>query len=53
MLGRPRVDTLKGIGLNQLKELRVSVGGEPYRTLFVFDPIGRAVILSAGDKDRR
>jgi hypothetical protein len=49
-LGRPLVDTLKGAPIPNLKELRVQVGGRPYRILFAFDPSRRAVLLVGGDK---
>lgn len=54
-LGRPYVDTLKGSRVANLKELRVSVTGAPYRILFAFDPARQAVLLCGGDKagDRR
>lgn len=49
-LGRPRVDTLKGSKLMNLKELRVQHQGEPWRVLFVFDPKRRAILLVGGNK---
>ena len=49
-LGRPHVDTLKGTSLPNLKELRVPHGGEPWRILFAFDPVRRAVFLVGGCK---
>ena len=50
MLGRPRVDTLKGSSVNNLKELRVQYQGEPWRILFVFDPTRQAILLVGGNK---
>ena len=47
---RPYSDTLKGSTIANLKELRVPVGGSPYRILYAFDPIRRAVMLCGGDK---
>jgi hypothetical protein len=54
-LGRPDVDTLKGSAFPNLKELRVQHKGAPYRVLFAFDPIRRAILLVGGNKrgDRR
>jgi hypothetical protein len=51
-LGRPRVDTIYGSAFDNMKELRVKAGGAPYRILFAFDPIRRAVLLLGGDKSR-
>lgn len=49
-LGRPRVDTLKGARLANLKELRIQHRGEPWRFLFAFDPQRAAVVLTGGNK---
>jgi hypothetical protein len=49
-LGRPRVDTVKGSEYPNMKELRVQVGGDPWRVLFAFDPLRRAVLLVGGNK---
>lgn len=49
-LGRPYCDTLKGSKVANLKELRVQVGGEPYRVLFAFDIDRAAVLLVGGNK---
>ena len=49
-LSRPHVDTLKGSKLKNLKELRVQHAGDPYRILFVFDPLRQAVLLCGGNK---
>ncbi|MCO7220400.1 type II toxin-antitoxin system RelE/ParE family toxin [Klenkia sp. PcliD-1-E] len=45
-LGRPKVDTLTGSTIANLKELRVS----SIRVLFAFDPERSAVLLLGGDK---
>jgi hypothetical protein len=45
-LGRPRVDTLTGTAVPNLKELRV----RSLRVLFAFDPRRTAVLLLGGDK---
>jgi hypothetical protein len=49
-LGRPYCDTLKGTKAAKLKELRVQVGGDPYRVLFAFDLERAAVLLVGGNK---
>lgn len=49
-LGRPKVDTLKGSRLANLKELRFSHARQPYRFLFAFDPTRQAVVLVGGCK---
>lgn len=49
-LGRPYADTLKGSGFPNMKELRVQVGGEPWRVFFAFDPKRAAVLLLGGSK---
>ena len=33
-----------------MRELRTQVGGEPYRTLYAFDPTRSAILLIGGDK---
>lgn len=49
-LGRPKVDTLKGSQYANMKELRTQHAGEPYRTLFAFDPRRSAILLIGGCK---
>lgn len=49
-LGRPKVDTVKGSDFANMKELRTQHGGEPYRTLFAFDPRRCAILLIGGKK---
>ena len=49
-LGRPRVDTLQGATLANLKELCVQHRGAPWRVLFVFDPQRQAILLVGGNK---
>ncbi len=34
-----------------MKELRVQHHGLPIRTFFAFDPLRKAIVLCAGDKD--
>jgi hypothetical protein len=50
LLGRPYVDTIQGSRYPNLKELRVQHQGEPWRVLFAFDPIRRAIMLVGGNK---
>jgi hypothetical protein len=50
-LGRPLVDSVKGSHVKNLKELRPgSSGRSEIRILFAFDPLRRAILLTAGDK---
>lgn len=49
-LGRPWVDTLKGSKFPNMKELRTQHSGQPYRTLFAFDPRRCAILLIGGRK---
>ncbi len=50
MLGRPRVDTVKGSKFVNMKELRIQWKGEPWRILFAFDPKRRSILLVGGNK---
>ena len=50
MLGRPRVDTLKGSRHANMKELRFNAAGGRWRVAFAFDPRRQAILLVAGDK---
>ncbi len=49
-LGRPFVDKLKGAAFTNMKELRVQFRGDPWRTLFAFDPERAAILLVGGNK---
>jgi hypothetical protein len=49
-LGRPRVDSIKGSRVHNLKELRLHDG---VRILFAFDPNRSAVMLAGGNKTGR
>ena len=49
-LGRPAVDTLKGSGHANMKELRFDWHGEVWRVAFAFDPKRQAILLVGGDK---
>lgn len=50
LLGRPRVDTLKGSHYANMKELRFSAADGEWRVAFAFDPKRQAILLVAGDK---
>ena len=50
MLGRPRVDTLKGSAFPNMKELRFDAADGVWRAAFAFDPNRRAIVLVAADK---
>lgn len=49
-LSRPHADTVQGSKHNNMKELRTQHNGEPYRTLFAFDPLRHAILLIGGNK---
>lgn len=49
-LGRPHADTLNNSKFSNMKELRVQVGGDPYRAFYAFDPTRQAIVLCAGNK---
>jgi hypothetical protein len=50
-LGRPAVDSVKGSGHHNMKELRLAKS--PVRALFAFGPDRRAIILLGGSKAGR
>lgn len=49
-LGRPYVDTLHGVNVSNLKELRFRSDGGVWRVLFAFCPTRDAILLVAGNK---
>jgi len=49
-LGRPHVDTVQGSAYPNMKELRVQIGGDPWRIFFAFDPKRSAILLVGGNK---
>jgi hypothetical protein len=49
-LGRPHVDTLKGSGHANMKELRFRADDGVWRAAFAFDPERQALLLVAGNK---
>ena len=50
LLGRPRVDTLKGSRHANMKELRFDAADGVWRFAFAFDPTRHAIIICGGDK---
>lgn len=44
------MDTLKGSGHANMKELRFDWNGEVWRVAFAFDPKRQAILLVGGDK---
>lgn len=49
-LSRPYADTLYGSKFGNMKELRIQIGGDPYRAFYAFDPLRQAIVLCAGNK---
>ena len=49
-MGRPRADTLRGSKHFNMKELRFKAANGVWRVAFAFDPVRRAIVLTAGDK---
>lgn len=49
-LGRPKVDTLHGSKISNLKELRFDADDGVWRVLFAFDRRRIAILLVAGNK---
>ena len=49
-LGRPHADTLKGSAFLNMKELRIQIGGDPWRVFYAFDPKRSAILLVGGNK---
>jgi len=50
ILALPHADTLKASEYVNMKELRFSAVGQPWRAAFAFDPARRAIVLVAGSK---
>jgi hypothetical protein len=50
LLGRPRVDTLKGSRHHNMKEVRFDAADGVWRFAFAFDPKRRGIIFCGGDK---
>jgi hypothetical protein len=49
-LPRPHADTVRGSKFPNMKELRTQHEGQPYRTLYAFDPRRTAILLIGGNK---
>ena len=49
-LRRPHCDTLEGSRHSNMKELRFNASDGVWRVAFAFDPVRRAILLTAGDK---
>lgn len=53
----PKSSGIRRSGLSHLRELRIQVGGRPFRIFYAFDPRQTAILLVGGDKtgvnDRR
>ena len=49
-LGRPHADQVKESKYPNMKELITQHKGDPYRTLFAFDPRRTAILLIGGNK---
>lgn len=49
-LPRPHSDTVKGSRFKNMKELRTQHAGNPYSTLYAFDPRRSAILLIGGNK---
>ena len=46
----PHSSAIKGSKHGNMRELRVQVGGEPYRIFYAFDPRRAAILLVGGNK---
>ena len=49
-LPHPHSSGIKGSRHGNMRELRVQVGGEPYRIFYAFDPRRAAILLLGGNK---
>lgn len=49
-LGRPSADTIRTSRHNNMKELIIQHGGNPYRVFYAFDPCRIAILLIGGIK---
>ena len=49
-LPRPHSDTVKGSKFTNMKELRTQHAGQPYGTLYAFDPKRTAILLIGSNK---
>ena len=46
----PHSSGIKGSAYDHMRELRVQVGGDPYRIFYAFDPRRMAILLIGGNK---
>ncbi len=46
----PRCSDVRGSKHGNMRELRVQVGGDPYRIFYAFDPRRAAILLIGGSK---
>lgn len=49
-LGHPYSSGINGSKFPHMRELRIQNKGRPYRVLYAFDPVRRALLLIGGDK---
>jgi Uncharacterized protein conserved in bacteria len=49
-LPHPHSSAIATSAYSGMRELRTQHGGRPYRTLYLFDPLRRAVLLIGGEK---
>lgn len=49
-LGFPHTSDITGSRHGNMRELRVQIGGEPYRVFYAFDPRRAALLLIGGSK---
>ncbi len=49
-LGHPHTSDIKGSKYGEMRELRVQVGGRPFRVLYAFDATRTAILILGGDK---
>jgi hypothetical protein len=52
-LGRPHADTIRQSKHNNMKELIIQHGGDPYRVFFAFDPKEGSNFANWGNENRR
>lgn len=49
-LGHPHSSQIKGSKHGHMRELRIQVGGRPFRVFYAFNPKRNAILLIGGDK---
>jgi hypothetical protein len=50
MLPFPHCSDIRGSKHGHMRELRIQVGGDPYRVFYAFDPRRAAILLIGGNK---